>query len=1413
MAYETLGINLIVKGMSTVARDVSHVATSFGRFINAADKAERSVLRFAQSQERVATAAVTKTQVSIDRLITKYVQLSDKSTQLARSISIGSVAQSGYNKVIDAYIAKAKTVAGVETAAINAARTYAGETDKRSAAAQRAKKELLVLIPLLTKEKQQLESMTPGYTRAAKAVQKYTDEQEEYIDISEEIFDVVQKITGLNREQVENILKQTDAQKKLNDILNEQQSDVGGVSKAISALTKGYGDTITQQSGLIKILGLTQPQLAAVALGLDLMKLAMNGVIFVGKILVGALKLVWNVLKSILSVVWDVVKWVGEKLWSAFKKVIALPFNVIKKAFEGIGSTVRQAFSWLVGMNIDRIMWGLAAKFRELTKTAAEAAMEFQVTFIRLRGLMTGEIMNMTGASYADSLGQATIQAKELVTWVSKLAVLTIFDADDILSVTTLAMAYGFTSENAKNLTESVLDFATGMGLEDVAMRRIIENFGQLRAQGKITGTELRDLARGSFVPVNDVLEQMAKNVGLVGDYDVPNLKEITDVFDAMLSNKELSVDGYEKIQEIIKTLGKDGKITRVEFETLAEQLSKAEVMRKFGLSAEDAGKALEGIKTGKLTAELNQLIKTGKISIDEFFEAFVEMTENRFPNAAMSMSMSMKTVMSNLGDFLKTMVGWRLLAPVFEVIAENLSATISGWMSDENIRLFDRLGLAFKKITKVVFRFGDGMWKSMKKSLAASRLFSSTKSILEGLAMVIGSFGDIEGWKKGIYTSEFYHEFLKPFSENMAPERITRVVDGLVSLNDAFNKITRTDTFNIKEMFNQVKNAIIDIAVPIWEDIIKPELVIVWDNIKKFIVDKWINDIVPAFQAWKTEKLLPWLDEFINVTIPNWILALATNGPTLLGNISTWIGGSLEELHNLATQYTGEDSAISLLIGLLESLAKWAGMKLNPIVPEGWSDVGLPQIDGTGLEEMLDFTVGNPFEDSGLEQSLIDIRIAGEELINKVFTPIADWLDKKRAPLEGLGATLESIGKSLSIYLTTWTALGDFFTAIGKLMTTPVGKKETKSTQESLQGILDMILMVGSIPAGVATTALDIVTTIITFLDALSEAVIAYYANFGNEDQTFFQEIGSGFGILSDEFSKAFPEGKTFENLIKVADNIKYFINSIWGVKDKIDDETFVDKLIEFFSQFGKGNETEDNSGDNVRNMGANIVKGVAEGMTGEQQTAIDAFNDIISGITSGGGGTAGRGRETSTTTTTGPLYTHGQNLISGLIGGMNSKSGEVQSTFNTIASSIKIPGALYMLYSTGQYIIQGFWNGLKEKWGSVEVWWSNVVLALEEMIRKLMGIRSPSRVMYKMGENLAEGLRRGIVTGMKKTSLSVRMEALDIQQAIGALRASDIERNYYSTVTSNYNFNVTSHSSTQTLIQQYEVLRAMAG
>lgn len=178
-------------------------------------------------------------------------------------------------------------------------------------------------------------------------------------------------------------------------------------------------------------------------------------------------------------------------------------FNVLEYT---LGSLLSEAIQFVIG------------QINELIGSVIEAGNEFQTLEIRLINFNKNALMSRATEEYIDVTKEAVAMTKEQLTWLQKLAVATPYDATDIANVYTLARSYSFADDEARTLTESISNFAAGMGLSEVEIRRIIVNFGQMAQQGKVTQRELNDLARGAFVPVNDILKIMQDRTGLAGD-------------------------------------------------------------------------------------------------------------------------------------------------------------------------------------------------------------------------------------------------------------------------------------------------------------------------------------------------------------------------------------------------------------------------------------------------------------------------------------------------------------------------------------------------------------------------------------------------------------------------------------------------------------------------------------------------------------------------------------------------------------------------------------------------------------------------------------------------------------------------------------------------------------------------------
>lgn len=74
---------------------------------------------------------------------------------------------------------------------------------------------------------------------------------------------------------------------------------------------------------------------------------------------------------------------------------------------------------------------------------------------------------------------------------------------------------------------------------------------------------------------------------------------------------------------------------------------------------------------------------------------------------------------------------------------------------------------------------------------------------------------------------------------------------------------------------------------------------------------------------------------------------------------------------------------------------------------------------------------------------------------------------------------------------------------------------------------------------------------------------------------------------------------------------------------------------------------------------------------------------------------------------------------------------------------------GAADWLVETGKSIIRGLWDGLKAIWESLKNWFLDKISWLNAILPEKWEIHSPSRVFFRYGSSLMEGLRLGLVEG----------------------------------------------------------------
>lgn len=192
--------------------------------------------------------------------------------------------------------------------------------------------------------------------------------------------------------------------------------------------------------------------------------------------------------------------------------ILGQTFDAIGGMLSDFGASVVHVAEYAIGGLLKDAVEGAISYLGELGSAALTSGENLQTLEIRLNGLNTAQFVK-AGQDQTAAMDSASKATKEQLDWLQKLSAQTSFSPDEIANTYTLARTYDFTDEQARQLTESIINFTAGMGLSDEAIKRIIINLGQMQQQGKVTQRDLNDLARGAFVPVNEILNMMTKNL------------------------------------------------------------------------------------------------------------------------------------------------------------------------------------------------------------------------------------------------------------------------------------------------------------------------------------------------------------------------------------------------------------------------------------------------------------------------------------------------------------------------------------------------------------------------------------------------------------------------------------------------------------------------------------------------------------------------------------------------------------------------------------------------------------------------------------------------------------------------------------------------------------------------------------
>lgn len=184
-------------------------------------------------------------------------------------------------------------------------------------------------------------------------------------------------------------------------------------------------------------------------------------------------------------------------------------------ALGGVNSMLQRMLGIAGGIVGSRIILGIADQVGNLAQSAFNAAAQFQFMQVGLEGLVARGLVELSGGvkTVAEVFPEAQKGAAALMDELSRIAILSPYTVEMVQNTFRLNMAFGFTADQARNVTDALLNMAAGIGASNDMLQRMAYNFAQIRTQGKVTALDVRQLAQAGM-DLEGVLRFVSKEMG-----------------------------------------------------------------------------------------------------------------------------------------------------------------------------------------------------------------------------------------------------------------------------------------------------------------------------------------------------------------------------------------------------------------------------------------------------------------------------------------------------------------------------------------------------------------------------------------------------------------------------------------------------------------------------------------------------------------------------------------------------------------------------------------------------------------------------------------------------------------------------------------------------------------------------------
>lgn len=235
--------------------------------------------------------------------------------------------------------------------------------------------------------------------------------------------------------------------------------------------------------------------------------------------------------------------------------------GLFRRISSGFASIMQYATAIVGAMVFERIASGIAG----IVSQSIEAVAYMQQMDVALTQLSARELVQSgAAASIADAWERASAMGDKLLIRLQDMAILSPYTVESVTQTYRMAVAFGYTTDEAMTFTDALLENAAGIGADNSMLDRMAYNLAQVRLQGKVTALDIRQLALAGF-DLNSVLRYVGKQMGI-------------------------EIKTHLEFNEAIKS----GKITWADFTKYYKQYAD----ENFGGASERMARTLQGLKS-----------------------------------------------------------------------------------------------------------------------------------------------------------------------------------------------------------------------------------------------------------------------------------------------------------------------------------------------------------------------------------------------------------------------------------------------------------------------------------------------------------------------------------------------------------------------------------------------------------------------------------------------------------------------------------------------------------------------------------------------------------------------------------------------------------------------------------------------